>query len=205
MKQHVTVIPSDRVIIVEGAALFFDFAAPSNLHALQWHGGQGHMEFTDDLNHPLTGQDYADDVLPFVQLWEAEKARQEAEANRPPTLAEAKEKAVFMLREKRKAIEYGGVEIEGVKWDSAEKDELRLNSVMKLFEKGTIQSYDNWKVGEGVYLTLTPQLLEKASLAFMLHYGGCFAVEAAKLAEISALTSAAAVEQWLQSGLDAGW
>ena len=90
MKQHVTVIPSDALIAVDGIPLWFDFAAPANLHALQWHDGAGEMEWTDDINHPLTEQDYADDIAPFVALWEAEKARLDAEANRPPTLDEVK-------------------------------------------------------------------------------------------------------------------
>lgn len=90
MKQHVTVIPSDNLVIVDGVPLVFGFAAPANLHALQWHDGAGEMEWTDDINHPLTEQDYADDIAPFVALWEAEKARLDAEANRPPTLDEAK-------------------------------------------------------------------------------------------------------------------
>lgn len=80
MKKHVTVVPSDRLIIVEGEALQFDFAAPENLHAVQWHNGEGHMEFLDDMNHPLTEGDYAEDVAPFVTAWEREKARLEDEA-----------------------------------------------------------------------------------------------------------------------------
>ena len=93
MKQHVTVIPSDNLVIVDGVPLVFGFAAPANLHALQWHDGAGEMEWTDDINHPLTTQDYDADVAPFVTLWEAEKARLEEEANRPPippTLKDAK-------------------------------------------------------------------------------------------------------------------
>ncbi len=90
MREHVTVVPTDRLIRVDGIPLRFDFAAPGSLRALQWHGGSGHMEWTDDLNHPLTSVDYAQDVAPFVELWEAEKARLEAEAQRPPTLEEAK-------------------------------------------------------------------------------------------------------------------
>ena len=86
MKQHVTVVPSDRLIIVDGASLRFAFDTPADLHALQWHEGRGEMEWTDDINHPLTPADYADDVAPFVALWETEKARLDAEANRPPTL-----------------------------------------------------------------------------------------------------------------------
>lgn len=122
-----------------------------------------------------------------------------------PPLGEVKERAVATLREKRKAVEYGGVEIGGVRWDSAEKDELRLNSVMKLFESGALASYEGWKIGEGMYITLTPELLQQASRAFMQHYGRCFAVEAAKLAKINALETVEAVEAWLATELNTGW
>ena len=80
MRTHVTVVPSDRLIIVDGTPLQFGFTAPANLHAVQWHEGRGEMEWTDDINHPLTPADYAEDVAPFVALWEAEKARLDEEA-----------------------------------------------------------------------------------------------------------------------------
>lgn len=80
MYNHITVVPSDKLIIVDGHVLRFDFPAPETLHALQWHDGAGHMEFTDDLNQPLAGPElYASEVAPYVTLWEAEKARLEAE------------------------------------------------------------------------------------------------------------------------------
>ena len=80
MKQHVTVVPSDRLIIVGGIPLQLDFSAPENMHALQWHEGNGHIEWTDDINHPLTPADYAEDVAPFVALWE-ERDRRIAETD----------------------------------------------------------------------------------------------------------------------------
>lgn len=80
MRQHVTVVPSDRLIIVDGEALRFDFQSPVNLHALQWHDGGGHMEWTDDYNMALDASLYAEEVEPYVALWEAEKARLEQEA-----------------------------------------------------------------------------------------------------------------------------
>ena len=43
MKQHVIVVPSDRLIIVDGTPLQFDFPAPEKLHAIQWHNGTGEM------------------------------------------------------------------------------------------------------------------------------------------------------------------
>lgn len=71
----VTVVPADNLIIVDGKALVFTFDAPANMHALQWREDQGHTEWTDGPNKPLTTEDYDDQVAPFVDLWQAEKAR----------------------------------------------------------------------------------------------------------------------------------
>lgn len=108
------------------------------------------------------------------------------------------------LRSKRKEVEYGGFMLDGQLWDSSEKDELRLNSVGKLFESG-LTEYDGWKVAEGTYITLTPELLQKASFALMTHYSRAFATEAAKLAEIDALKSPEERKKWLENELNRGW
>ena len=63
MRNHVTVVPSDRIIVVDGLALGFEFAAPANLHALQWHDGQGHLELVDGPNQALSAQDYQDKTV----------------------------------------------------------------------------------------------------------------------------------------------
>lgn len=76
----VTVVPDDNLIIVDGKALVFPFDAPTNMHALQWLGDGGHTEWTDGPNEPLTAEDYAGRVAPYVALWEGEKKRLEAEA-----------------------------------------------------------------------------------------------------------------------------
>ena len=73
----VTVVPGDRLIIVDGEAIVFEspFPAPSNLHALQWNGTSGHIEWEDDYNWPLEPEAYNDEVAPYVALWQAEKDR----------------------------------------------------------------------------------------------------------------------------------
>ena len=76
----VTVVPADNLIIVDGATLVFTYVAPENLHALQWRGDTGHTEWTDGPNKPLTAEDYDEQVVPYVTLWEEEKRRLEAEA-----------------------------------------------------------------------------------------------------------------------------
>lgn len=70
---HLTVIPDDRIILVDGEGLVFDYPAAANLHALQWHNGSGHVEFLDELtpNLIIQGQeDYDKYVRPYVQMWE---------------------------------------------------------------------------------------------------------------------------------------
>ena len=82
---RVTVVPADRLVIVDGQALIFDFAAPERMHALQWDGQQGHIEWqgNDDEpphNEPLTSDSYAGQVAPYVESWQAEKSRLEQAA-----------------------------------------------------------------------------------------------------------------------------
>lgn len=80
MEEHVTVIPEDGIISVGGVPMQFKFppvAGHEKVHAIQWHDGKGVIEFSD-----YTGRDadYETDVAPYVALWEAEKARLDAEA-----------------------------------------------------------------------------------------------------------------------------
>ena len=89
IKQHVTVVPSDNLIIVDGETLRFNFAAPSDLHALQWHGEQGHREWTSRPGTPFTVTGYAEIVQPYVTLWQAEKLRRDQVAAAEQALAEA--------------------------------------------------------------------------------------------------------------------
>ena len=78
----VTVVPADKLIIVDDEAIVFDapFVAPENMHALQWSGTSGHIEWTDDCNWPLEAEAYEEEVAPYVALWQAEKARREKAA-----------------------------------------------------------------------------------------------------------------------------
>lgn len=83
---RVTVVPADRLVIVDGQALTFDFNAPGRMHALQWDGLQGHIEWRGSGDEPphnevLDADSYADLVAPYVKAWEEEKARQEQVAS----------------------------------------------------------------------------------------------------------------------------
>lgn len=97
MVSTVTVVPSDKLIIVDGSALIFEYPAPTNLHAIQWSGDSGHQEWTDKENTLLTENDYATEIAPYVALWQTEKTRldneqaaAEAEFNSLPNVRERK-------------------------------------------------------------------------------------------------------------------
>lgn len=166
MKQHVTVIPSDNLVIVDGVPLVFGFAAPANLHALQWHDGAGEMEWTDDINHPLTEQDYADDIAPFVALWEAEKARLDAEANRPPTLDEAKAAKLSEIKTAFAAAEADGfVESSlGFRADATRRSIEDIDGLIDLVSSGALPAPVTFRDYDNAYHQLTLEQLNTLRL-----------------------------------------
>lgn len=80
---NVTVVPGDRLIIVDSVPIVFESPfpvlphGPGEMHALQWNGTSGHIEWEDDLNWPLEAEAYDEEVAPYVALWQAEKTRRE--------------------------------------------------------------------------------------------------------------------------------
>jgi hypothetical protein len=67
------------MIQVDGEALNFDFTIDSNIHAIQWNGTTGHVEFKDN----TLNEDIADfsAYQPLLDAYNAEKQRiSEAEA-----------------------------------------------------------------------------------------------------------------------------
>ena len=118
MKTHVTVIPSDGIIAVDGEVLYLESIREESFHALQWHDGAGHVEPGHGLpNEALAAGDYAGRVAPFVALWEEEKERLEAGARRPATeegpaaqalaAARAQSSAILMARMQTDLVQTG--------------------------------------------------------------------------------------------------
>lgn len=211
MYAQVTIVPSDAFIKVEGAGLFIpNLTSPANVHAIQWHDGTGHIEYTNGApNRTLTEADYETEVAPFAALWQAEKDRLEEEANRPPTLEEARENAITKLMQKRLAVEYAGplIEVEGrlIRFPSEVKDETRLNSLAGLFALDPEMQIQDWKVADGVYVTMTAPLLQAVKTAGFAHIAVCFSIERVKREQVEALASADTVAAWVESELAAGW
>jgi hypothetical protein len=81
---RVTIVPDDQMVIIDGEALKIEgLKFPGNLHAVQWRGDHGEIEFKMDgdekpLNQKIT------DFAPYqhvVDAWTKEKARREKQAS----------------------------------------------------------------------------------------------------------------------------
>ena len=52
---NVCIVKEDKVVMVDGEGMNFDFDLPSNVWAIQWNGTSGHIEFDDGTpNEELT-------------------------------------------------------------------------------------------------------------------------------------------------------
>lgn len=74
---QVTIVPADKLIIVNGEALIFDWEPiEENIHAIQYHNDSGHIEYEDaSPNMSISNEDYETKVKPYVDLWQVEKNR----------------------------------------------------------------------------------------------------------------------------------
>ena len=74
----VSIIPSDKTIIVDGQAPTFDYDIDPTIHALQWDGDSGEIEYNDGIaNEQFTDSTLVDSL---VSAYEDEVERLEAEA-----------------------------------------------------------------------------------------------------------------------------
>ncbi len=74
----VSIIPSDQTIIVDGQALTFNYDIDPTIHALQWDGDSGEIEYNDGIaNEQFTDSTLVDTL---VSAYEDEVERLEAEA-----------------------------------------------------------------------------------------------------------------------------
>lgn len=98
---NVTVVPDDRLIVVDGQAFRFEFTAPEGLHALHWNGSTGHTEWKEGPNKQLSPEEYDTRVAPFVALWEGEKAHREAQLAEQAAVYNGAEARFSRLRAER--------------------------------------------------------------------------------------------------------
>ena len=104
-----TIIPDDKVIIVDGVAVVCDFDIDSDIHAVQWNGSSGHVEYKSKDNTTLSSNEYES----YVTLHSDEKIRQ------AQVIQDAETAALAPLWERNRLSEYGsiGEQLDMLYWD----------------------------------------------------------------------------------------
>ena len=167
----VTVVPADRLIIVDGEALLLEFSAPEGLHALQWSGETGHTEWTDGRpNRLLTVADYDEQVAPFVTAWQEEKARREEEAAKPPTLEESRAAALARLNSAFAAAEAAGkvMSSAGFVIDATERSNRDIEGLITSME-ATSTPETTFCAADNSFHTVTLEQLRTMRLEVIAH------------------------------------
>ena len=106
-----TIIPDDKVIIVDGVAVEFtdNIDIDSDIHAVQWNGSSGHVEYKSKDNTTLSSNEYES----YITLHSDEKTKQEQAKN------DAETAALAPLYERNRLSEYGSVgeQLDMLYWD----------------------------------------------------------------------------------------
>jgi hypothetical protein len=181
-----TIVRADGVVGVDGVFLKIDLSdQPANLHAVQWDGESGHVEWTDKNNTTLTS---IAAYQPVIDAWQA--AYDDMIARQDPYygLSEA-EKAAQMLQEQKDAIaaqryamETAGIEYQGMTILTDRESVQILDSTCEKIRRGLVASID-WKCKDG-YLTLTEENIDALEIAILTHVQTAFAWEKAQLESI---------------------
>jgi hypothetical protein len=112
---NVTVVKEDRVVMIDGEGLNFDYNLPANIWAIQWNGTNGEIEFNDGTpNETIT--DFSD----YQYLIDAHATEKQRLADEE-TKAQADSVANLTYAEKRK-VKYDALEQFEMQFDDAVND-----------------------------------------------------------------------------------
>ncbi len=71
----VTIINTDKLVIVDGESLTIDFKINANIHAIQWSGKSGHIEYSDGKPNKIINS--FESFKSIIDLFNLEKQRLE--------------------------------------------------------------------------------------------------------------------------------
>jgi hypothetical protein len=102
----VTIVPEDNKVYVEGVALDVDIDLPAFIHAIQWDGSQGEIEFKPDKFGKRMSNVKIIDFNPYeylVQRWKARKDEIELAALREKKATEDRIKKIQEEEEEQRS------------------------------------------------------------------------------------------------------
>lgn len=120
-----TIIPIDKTIIVDGELLVFEFDIDEDIHAIQWNGNTGHIEYKSGKENKIIND--ISDYQSYVTLHGEEKVKQEQA--RLKAEQDELEKTPLYIRER--TSEYGslGEQLDMIYWDKKNETTVWENHI----------------------------------------------------------------------------
>jgi len=131
---HVIVIAPDKSVLIDGEPLeLHNFEFDESLHAIQWNGENGHIEFETSDGGVSTAPVTELEVQPYVAAWQAEKARICSITPPKPTGTELNQERIIEIERQLAACDLASVrplraKLAGV---GTKADEARLAELEK--------------------------------------------------------------------------
>lgn len=193
MENIVTIVPEDKVVIINGIGYIIDMEYPAEIHAIQWANGVGHLEYKDARhNKDIAADDYAETIQPFVTAWQAAHAI--ATAPPPePTLAEVAATKVRDIQVGKCRARDGGFTVDGILFDS---DQAARTSYLELGAKLKADSTytTRWKASTGIWVDMTATLFSRVEEVGAAHVQAVFAWQEAQEGKVNAILEKAEAE-----------
>lgn len=159
---RLTIIPSDRVVTVDGVSRVFDFETDPNIHAVQWRGDSGSVEQHEG------GSRYIDSLAEFQEIIDAYNALDPNPAPAPDDLA-------AVLAAYRYDQETGGTTVFEVPVQTDRDTRANLiGARIKAMENSEYTVV--WKTVDGFVSLTAPQIIAIAD-AVADHVQRCFKAE----------------------------
>ena len=108
-----TIVPDDKVISVDGVSVVCDFEIDSDIHAVQWNGTTGHVEWKPFAGKEQLKLSNIGDYQSYIDLHGVKKAEQEQSRQ------DAETAALAPLYQRNRLSEYGSIgdQLDMIYWD----------------------------------------------------------------------------------------
>lgn len=173
-----TIIPEDKIVVIDGVARQIDFEMNENYHAIQWDGEKGNIETKQGADIKLEDidafQDVIDEHFGIIAQEKEDRLAYEADPQRKTE----------MLASVRYEHEVSGIEVEGVRfWTSRDSRAAWLKILGKAEADGNfIQPV--YKAMNGYFTNLPAAQIIEADQEGEDHINKCYLAELAVLGDI---------------------
>ena len=138
----VTIIPEDKVVIVDGERREFDFDVDANYHAVQWNGEYGTIETKKGDNKRIADLSEFQEILDLHAAILAKEAAEEADARKPTT--------AHLSTLTNQHIN-GGITVDGIFIATGTEDRALINGAVTraLLDDNDTKTYPYYPTGGG--------------------------------------------------------